>query len=84
MPPVTSKLIPFGARNSANGFQANTIIQPIMIYRMVENSIYFFTKKDLKTVPPRAIPQTIPKIVQRVHPSRAMNKKGVYVPAIKK
>ena len=84
MPPATSRTIPLGARNCDNGPHANTIIQPIIIYNIVEKSMYFFTKKDLKTVPPMAIPQTIPKIVQRAHPSRAMNKKGVYVPAIKK
>jgi hypothetical protein len=66
------------------GSQANAINHPINTYNAVDVNKNFFTKKDLKTVPPIASPHTTPKIVQHNQPLTTKNRNGVYVPAIKK
>lgn len=76
--------MPYVGVAATSGFQANTISQPITTYKIVESWRKRLTKNTLNTVPKIASPQTIPN---RVHPSApltAMNKNGVYVPAMKK
>ncbi len=56
---------------------AKTITQPIKIYIIVENILYFPIKRSFKIMPVRANPQEIQKIIHPVVPFRVTRVKGV-------
>lgn len=77
MPPRKRRLKPAPLSEAYKGLTAIIISQPMIKYTMVDSRIKRFTKKILKTIPPRASDHTITSKVKPSVPFSGPSKKGV-------
>lgn len=77
MPPRKRRLNPAPLSEAYKGLTAIIISHPMTKYTKVDNRINRFTKKILKTIPPRASDHTITNRVKPSVPFSGPSKKGV-------